>query len=427
MLAERTVGTTVGSWQALDLIDAGKSAIVLRASGVQDGRPAALKIFAPDLVEQQGRDRQLARIEREVSLVGRSHPNLVSIYDGGACSVTGHLYVAMELLPGPNLANTLQAVPDAAIRPFVVQLASAARFLEEQGLCHRDIKPPNIVVDLAKSSLKLLDLGVMRPTKASALTDSSGQPFLGTLQYSPPEYLFRREQASPDGLRAITFYQIGAVLHDLLTRRPLFQDRTVPFARLVTAVQCEVPRLPPLAPTDLVDLCRDCLHKDPAVRLERVNWERLESASQVGATPAEVPTLYGLGAVVDEIKRLVRAVREDSEDSLPPVRIDSYVEGRMRLDFGFQRSGRFNATVYLQVDVVDQRDGLVRILAATLLHEGTAPPWCEGATPRTVYEGFVGDEAPRSKLGETLLRAVGLAQSDFGRQIEGGCWIEPLS
>jgi serine/threonine protein kinase len=68
--------------------------------------------------------------------------------------------------------------------------------------------------------LVLLDLGVLRPIAGSTLTDANGiQAFVGTLQYSSPEFLLRQEEESLDGWRSLTFYQIGGVLHDLIMRR----------------------------------------------------------------------------------------------------------------------------------------------------------------------------------------------------------------
>jgi hypothetical protein len=56
----------------------------------------------------------------------------------------------------------------------------------------------------------LLDLGVIRPVGIAEITDERQRHFIGTLRYSPPELLIREEQDTPEGWRAITFYQLGA-------------------------------------------------------------------------------------------------------------------------------------------------------------------------------------------------------------------------
>jgi serine/threonine protein kinase len=95
----------VGGWTIDNALGAGKSASVFRAT--QGDRVAALKIFDPYIVEKYGKDAQLARVQRELSLRELHHPHLVRIIDGGECPTSGLLFVVMELIPAPNLAMVL--------------------------------------------------------------------------------------------------------------------------------------------------------------------------------------------------------------------------------------------------------------------------------------------------------------------------------
>jgi serine/threonine protein kinase len=143
-MANEIVGSEVGGWRALEQLGSGKSALVLKAE--RNGQIAALKVFDPDLIEKYGEAVQLGRIDREKRLIGKRHEHLVRIFDGGKCTVTGRLFVAIECIHAKDLAALLTAVPRDKIRPLIAQLALAARFLEEQELAHRDIKPSNISV-----------------------------------------------------------------------------------------------------------------------------------------------------------------------------------------------------------------------------------------------------------------------------------------
>jgi hypothetical protein len=131
-----------------------------------------------------------------------------------------------------------------------------------------------------------LDLGVLRPVGIAELTDDETQRhFLGTLRYSPPEYLLREERDDLEGWRAVTFYQLGAVLHDLLMQRRLFGDIIEPYARLVQAVERDIPEVRAAdVPADLVFLARNCLLKDVKLRLKFVSWKHFE-VPLVGASP----------------------------------------------------------------------------------------------------------------------------------------------
>ena len=280
------IGETVGDWLLVEYIDAGNSAAVFR--GVNGSQIAAVKVFDPSLVAEFGKERQLKRIHRELTLRGHDHPNLIRIFDGGECKKTGRLFIVMEFIDGPDLASVISQVPRDRIRPLVAQIAAAARYLEHRDIVHRDIKPDNIAVSEDFSKATLLDLGVMRPLDVSKLAESSDgnrQNFLGTLRYSPPEYVFRTEKQDLDGFRAITFYQLGAVLYDLITRERLFEGFSLPKARLVKAVADEIPKInQPDVSQDLVLLADNCLLKDPERRLNFVEWKDFEDSGVVDAS-----------------------------------------------------------------------------------------------------------------------------------------------
>lgn len=274
VLVDSLRGKKVGGWHIERFLGQGKSAVVLACSRGAD--VGAIKVFHPELVERYGRATQLERILREKSLVGASHPNLVNILDGGECPESRFLYVVMECIPYPNLQEVLSNVPPEMIPLLIAQIASAARFLEDRNLVHRDIKPENIAVSPDFSKAILLDLGVLRPIGLSNLTDLDQRSFIGTLRYGSPEFLQRQEVDTVEGWRAVTFYQIGAVLHDLIMKRVLFESDSEPFSCLVRAVIEKVPEIYGENPA-CVTLANHCLIKNPATRLELVSWDRFQN------------------------------------------------------------------------------------------------------------------------------------------------------
>jgi eukaryotic-like serine/threonine-protein kinase len=272
-MAAELQGTRVGGWTVEELISNGNSAVVLRAT--RDGAVVALKVFDPDIITRFGRAEQHERIKRETEIGSHAHPNLVAILDGGECALTGYLYVTMELLDAKPLSNCLDRIPRERIRPLVSQIAQAAQHLERLQIVHRDIKPSNVVVTPDFTKATLLDLGVLRPIGRSDITDESAPLFIGTLQYGPPEFLVREEEDTAEGWRAVTFYQLGGVLHDLIMRRPLFHDRVHPYPRLVRAIGEEVPSIAADdVDPDLILLAQNCLVKNPSLRLKLVGWQQ---------------------------------------------------------------------------------------------------------------------------------------------------------
>lgn len=280
--AQLVIGSpSVGRWKALEVLGHGKSAVVFKAT---DGNcEAALKIFHPETVERFGIETQMIRVERECALIGTAHPNLVDILDGGIDEEKNWPYVVMSKIDGTTLSKCLASIDAADIPKIIAQLASATKHLEDLGFVHRDIKPENIILrDGSPPHIVLLDCGVLKPIGDASATDQAGyRPFIGTHQYSPPEMLRRREVDSVEGWRSISFYQIGAVLHDLVNNKPLFDHHKDVFANLASAIDNENPIWESgRASNKLIGLGKRCLLKNTAERLRLVSWEDLLNVGQ---------------------------------------------------------------------------------------------------------------------------------------------------
>lgn len=264
-------------WRPTFQIGEGASAVVYRAT--KGNAEAALKIFKPEIVKSSSEEVQAARIERQLRMKALIHPNLVSVLSGGRHPETGLFYLLMEYLPFQTLDKLVNRLPPHRIAPILAQLAEAARFLEESGFSHRDIKPENIAIDDDFRRAILLDFGVLLPLAGSSVTDqgSNQRRFLGTTRYSPPEFLMRHEERSLEAYRAITFYQLGAVLHDMATGHPLFYEfETEPYTNLTNAVQDEYPSFKDVrkgVEQRCVELASRCLQKKPGARLEAISWD----------------------------------------------------------------------------------------------------------------------------------------------------------
>ena len=271
-MAARLRGTTVGGWLVGEYVNNGKSAVVVLAS--KGDKVAALKVFDPELVAQYGRDAQRKRIEREKALIGKSHPNLIQVLDGGEDG--DYLFVVLEYFDGRNLAEVLKDVPylRGPITAFANRVGSevpgGTRPSRTETSSQRTLASPRNM-----KTAKVLDLGVIRPFDLSNITDEGQQRyFVGTLQVQPARAAFPRGEPSLEGWRAITFYQLGAILHDLLMRKPLFEEFKNPYGCLVRAVEREIPHIDaPEVDPGLRLLAQNCLAKSPSHRLATVKWE----------------------------------------------------------------------------------------------------------------------------------------------------------
>ena len=209
-------------WQLAGQLGAGGTAPVFEVAS-PDG-PRALKIY--DTKFSTGRLGRIEhqRIEQQLQLQGHDCRSLVHVYEGG--TTNDRLFLLMSRAPGTELEKRLRDVPRSKIRHILNEVTRACLFLQSRDLCHRDIKAANIFVSDDFSAVTLLDISVVRGIHdpVGLGTDHEGQlPVLATARYSPPEYLFRLIEPSPGLWHALTIYQLGALLHDLIARQPLFQ------------------------------------------------------------------------------------------------------------------------------------------------------------------------------------------------------------
>jgi len=270
---------TRDGYHSPEFVDAGGSASLFKVQ-TPDGL-RAIKVYDPKFLTGDGAVAEARRLALQKTLIGHSCASLVQIFQVDEAEETA--FIEMEFVKAPQLKKVLAEVPDEAIATLIAQLVDAVVFLEKMEIVHRDIKPENIHVSDDFSKLTLIDLGVAReltrPVEDGADSTDHGnrRPFIATAQYSSPEYLFRLDAPSPQLWKALSLYQVGAVLHDLITKRALYQDEVDAGNKwlIARAVLTKVPTFPDTDPTRLVAakvLASRCLVKDLNTRIAIVDW-----------------------------------------------------------------------------------------------------------------------------------------------------------
>lgn len=167
--------------------------------------------------------------ERQV-LAALDHPNIARILDGGNTS-DGLPYYVMEFVEGLPLdkyCDQQRLSLTGRIKIFQ-QVCQSVEYLHSNSIMHRDLKPSNILVS-ADGVVKLLDFGIAKVTGAGSwanpdLTNLEARPMTPT--YASPE------QISGAALQKTSdLYSLGAILYNLLTGRPAYQDLDEKIARL---------------------------------------------------------------------------------------------------------------------------------------------------------------------------------------------------
>ena len=175
-------------------------------------RTIAVKTVRPDI----DNPLYLDRLYREAQAGARlQHPNIVTVFEAG--EIDGLVYIAMEYLKGENLALALERGElsfETKIK-IVMEVLGALQYAHSEGVIHRDIKPAN-VLRLPDGSIKLLDFGIARITRAESLTPTAA--IMGTPYYASPEQL-KGEEVD----RRTDIYSAGVMAYELLTGRRAFE------------------------------------------------------------------------------------------------------------------------------------------------------------------------------------------------------------
>ena len=289
--ADPRVGSTIAGYRIGARIGRGGMGVVYRAEHVKLGRPAALKIVAPELAGDRDFRR---RFEHEARIAAQlAHPHVVPVYDAGDAG--GVLYLAMALIEGGDLAAELAArgaLDPARALLICGQVAGALDAAHAIGLIHRDVKPANVLLDARGSYLT--DFGLVRQRGA---TTRPGD-IVGTIDYVAPEQIEGREL---DG-RADQ-YALAAVLHHCLCGAPPFRRDTE------VAVMYAHLREPPPPASAVRPGLPEGLDGVLARGLEKVAQRRFDSCSALVAAAREVLETAG-----DVTAGPLRAVPPEGDD-----------------------------------------------------------------------------------------------------------------
>jgi len=113
-----------------------------------------------------------------------------------------------------NHTKAKKLVPIMYTKVYVYQVCRALAYIHNLGICHRDIKPQNLLLDTRTHEVKLCDFG-----SAKALVKGeSSVAYICSRYYRAPELVFEATEYTT----TIDVWSLGCVLAELLLGNPLF-------------------------------------------------------------------------------------------------------------------------------------------------------------------------------------------------------------
>jgi serine/threonine-protein kinase len=270
------VGTRFGEYRIESFVGVGAMGKVYKATA-GDGQSVALKLVKDDLARDETFRRRFAREARIAQTV--RNPHVVSLRDTGEHD--GMPYLATQFIEGMSLEQKLEGEGRLDLPTTVRicgQVADGLQAMWDAGMVHRDVKPGNILIDLAGAAY-LTDFGLAKDSQGSVLT-RPGQA-LGSLDYMSPEQI-RGETVTG----AADIYSLGCVVFECIHGSPPFADHQG--MRVLWAHMQEEPPEPCPDRDDIPPAFRQAvkaaLHKEPAER-PATSVEYARSLSQAAGIP----------------------------------------------------------------------------------------------------------------------------------------------
>ena len=203
------------TYTATQIIGSGSFGVVYQAVISETGEYVAIKKVFQD---KRYKNRELQMLKE------LNHPNVIKMrqafYTPGDKQDEIYLNVVMDYIPD-TLSRIIRQyyksktqMPLISIKLYSYQMLRSLAYIHAIGICHRDIKPQNILVDSNTQSLKMCDFG-------SAKKLIKGEPnvsYICSRYYRAPELIFGATEYTP----AIDVWSTGCVIAELILGQPLF-------------------------------------------------------------------------------------------------------------------------------------------------------------------------------------------------------------
>lgn len=178
-----------------------------------------LKILSSHISEDETMIKRFIQELKFTRLI--AHKNIIRIHD--FLELPGGHAISMEYFPSNDLASILrrfERIDPARGVPIVAQICEGLAAAHAEGVIHRDIKPPNILVGQG-DAVKIVDFGLasMAQQVGSRLTKSG--ILIGTPQYMAPEQITGEKIDSRTDL-----YSLGVMMYEMFTGAQPFRGDT---------------------------------------------------------------------------------------------------------------------------------------------------------------------------------------------------------
>eukprot|EP00927_Polykrikos_kofoidii_P085388 TRINITY_DN9285_c0_g1_i2.p1 TRINITY_DN9285_c0_g1~~TRINITY_DN9285_c0_g1_i2.p1 ORF type:complete len:803 (-),score=126.76 TRINITY_DN9285_c0_g1_i2:386-2794(-) len=277
-------GDCVGTYKILRFLGRGTFGEVLLACDRKEQQDlVALKTVACDQLSTDAAERARSTALSEARLLRQlRHPHIVGCREVQWDAERQTVWFALEYLDGGDVQSLIDArkqcgapsFEDHFVRRVLASVGSALRYVHEQDVLHRDVKPANVLLARGARRIKLGDFGVSKLLEATG----RARTVVGTPYYLSPEIVSGQAYGG-----AADAWALGVCLHELVAlRRPFEAANPLALVRRI----CEEPpsQVPPNVAADVHCAIVGLLEKDQYHRMTIADALAVSDAVAVLAT-----------------------------------------------------------------------------------------------------------------------------------------------